>query len=278
MLELDRVVQAVRFGHVGRPVPEMGHERATGLQQRTPVDRYEGALQRREHGRPDRQVDFLVGLVSHDRALLEPGEIYAASPERLELARRPPEMPSPEGGDEVRQLVPEPEEDLQGRRFLVHRIDALSAECDAVEDPPPIEEGPVRTCIDVVEPARASEEDLTFGAVRKHEEHDAGQPEVLEEERFSEASDEFRSARDDIFVRLVLHDHAKVEVRVFVRFSPRMRASEEARDDPFVARTERRESVDDGLRIPPRTSLATSRSFSGRAYAVLGVDQPEILE
>lgn len=241
MLELDGVVQTVRFGHIGRPVAEVRDDRATGLQQRAPIDRNEGALQWEEHGRPDRHVDLVIGLVSHLHALLESGEVDAASAERLELACRPPEMPSPDGGDEVRQLVPEPEENLPGRRFLVHWVDAVSGERDAVEDPPRIEEGPVWTRIDVVEPTRASEEDLALCAVGKHEEHDAGQPEVFQEERITEASDQILSAGDDILILLVLHDQAEVEVRVLVRVSSGVGPSEEAGDDPLVRGTERRE-------------------------------------
>jgi len=102
---------------------------------------------------------------------------------------------------------------------------------------------------DLMERARASEEEFGFGAIGKDEEHDAFQPEVLQEERLAQLLDDRSSPGHDLLVRLIRRDEAEIEIRELVGLCSSVGAPEEGGDDPFVARTQRHESLYDGVVI-----------------------------
>ena len=83
----------------------------------------------------------------------------------------------------------------------------------AREDPFLVQECSVWAYIpDLMERARASEEELGFGAIGKDEEHDAFQPEVLQEERLAQLLDDRSSPGHDLLVRLIRRDEAEIEI------------------------------------------------------------------
>lgn len=120
----------------------------------------------------------------------------------------------------------------------------------AREDPFLVQECSVWAHIpDLIERARASEEELGFGAIGKDEEHNAFQAEVLHEERLAQLLDDRSSPGHDLLVRLIRRDEAEIEIRELVGLRSGVGAPEEGGDDPFVGRTQRHESLYDGVVI-----------------------------
>ncbi|HEX6581578.1 MAG TPA: hypothetical protein VF195_12000 [Actinomycetota bacterium] len=176
---------------------------------------------------------------------------------RLELPGGPPELAPPDRGDEVRQLVPEPREDLSEHYVLLRGIRPLPGERDALQDPARVEQrSDRRTWLELLQSPLAPEEELALGPVGEDEEHEAREPEVLEEEGRPEAPDEPGTIADERLVRVVLRDHAEVDVGVHVRLSTPTRAAEERGHDPVVLLACRDEPVQERLEIVrPRRRL-----------------------
>ena len=173
--------------------------------------------------------------------------------------------------------MPEPIQHATERLSLAGAIGFAPGKLCTREDSFLVQEGHERANImDLMQPTRAPEEELGLGAIGQDEEHDALEPEVLQEERLTQLLDDGRSPGHDLLVRLIRRDEAEIEVRVFVRFASGVGAPEEGSDDPLVRRTQVHESLDQDVVIR-RRSLDQAHSRSLACQPGLGLRVAELL-
>jgi len=135
-----------------------------GAEHRALLHRTERRLQGHQAGRRDGGVELLVGLVLCHDILLDTCEVDAVAAKGLELAACPPDLIASDRGDEVRQIVPEPEQDAMEPLRLLPGVELVPRKLFARQDTLLVQERAVRTGLDLVQGAFAEEVDLSFGA------------------------------------------------------------------------------------------------------------------
>jgi tetratricopeptide (TPR) repeat protein len=145
--------------------------------------------------------------------VLDPYEVHAVSAQRLQLAVGPPEVAPSEGRDEVRQVVPEPVQDLAEPFALLVGIRLRERGLRVGQDAALVDERLERSDMDLLERAFPSEEELALGTVRQDEEHDPIEVEVLDEQRLTEPIDERFPFGHDLLERFVHRDHADEAIK-----------------------------------------------------------------
>ena len=211
----------------------------------------------------DRLRQLLVRFILRLGAVLDPHQVDAVATQRLELPIRPPEVVPSERRDEVRELVPEPVQDLPQMFTLLVGVGRRERERRARQDPTSVKERPERPHVDLVQRSLVPEEDLSLGPVGQDEEHVPRATEVVEEQRFSEPADERALVGDDIGERLIGRDHTEVEIGVRVGRAGCMRTRQERGDDPIIGSAGVDESRDHDAGVMSHRSTSWPRSGAG---------------
>jgi hypothetical protein len=130
---------------------------------------------------------------------------------------------------------------LFGWRWCVSREPGSSEEVRFVD------EDLVRLIMDMVKVALAANGEFSVCPIGEHAEHGHGRPKVLQEQDITQQLDKYLAFGDELLVRFIGRNEAKVEIRVGISLAPRVGAVEGSGDNPLIGLAGCDETVHDDL-------------------------------
>lgn len=236
-LQVCRVGDAVLFGQRRGQLAIEVDDGPRRRQHGRPLQRDVGRPQRSQCFIRQRLVQLEVRIVVHflvGEVMVQTGQVHANAPQNLQLAGCPPQLAAAERCDEVRQVMPEPH-DLPAQRLtlldrLRNRVSAGNPVSKVLKDAGLVHQRPPRA-VRLGEVAGPVDGQLPLRPVGQDEEQDAGEVEVLDEQRLAQLPYERLAPGDEVVVGVVGNDHAEVEVGPCVGRAAGVGAEEDGGED-----------------------------------------------
>ena len=140
--------------------------------------------------------------------------------QRLWLAVRPPLLPASHSFGEPGQVMRKPAHKAASDLDLLRVTRFKPGENCCLQYRPFIYQGPVRTCVNLLEMALAAKPEVNFCTVGERDENRVGNVKILQEGRLPQQSYKCLAPGDEVLISLICGGHAEIKVGVLISLVP----------------------------------------------------------